>query len=609
MVFENINKNLLPVKAHYFFTNAGTAPVVPFLPTIAKQLGFSAGEVGGLYTALTIVGNLAKPACGALADRLRLHKILFLMAIALTALAFLSTSFIPESSEAPMTNVSLDCGTQTEIKVCDEELGCARDRLIADAGNYTIECRVRCSPYKGKGSWPQLCDSWNITQYCYESEVNTYAANSMASQPSSSSSNTLAKERKDLIDKLEFTIKVPLAHTLLLQSCLYFRVSEAIFPHGISVIPYCNEQLNAECGMSCDNLKVSEAIAAAPVYADGDKVGLSFLFWIFGALVLAAWVGMAVTVSIGDAICFEVLGDKPSDYGRQRLWGSIGWGIFAVLAGFLVDQWSQGQTHKNYIPVFYLATALLIIDFLNCTRLKHSEAKMSASIARDVTRLLFEFRIIVFLLWCIIFGLCTGLLWQFLFWHLEILAEKQDTCTAVDWVKTLEGLVMATQCFLGEIPFFFLSGRIVKKIGHENAMSVVLLAFGARMVLYSVLDNPWYALPIELLHGLTFGLAYATMASYASVVSPPGTEATIQGLVGAIFEGVGVSLGSLLGGISMENYGGSWTFRVFGSVALCAFVLHFVINTIYSKYCRSPSSPEFQKPGVHTMISCFLCSN
>lgn len=30
------------------------------------------------------------------------------------------------------------------------------------------------------------------------------------------------------------------------------------------------------------------------------------------------------------------------------------------------------------------------------------------------------------------------------------------------------------------------------------------------------------------------------MASYANAVAPPGTEATVQGLVGAAFEGIGM---------------------------------------------------------------------
>jgi len=44
---------------------------------------------------------------------------------------------------------------------------------------------------------------------------------------------------------------------------------------------------------------------------------------------------------------------------------------------------------------------------------------------------------------------------------------------------------------------------------------------------------------VELFQGFTFGLFYATMASYASIVAPPGTEATMQGTVGAVFEGIG----------------------------------------------------------------------
>lgn len=95
-------------------------------------------------------------------------------------------------------------------------------------------------------------------------------------------------------------------------------------------------------------------------------------------------------------------------------------------------------------------------------------------------------------------------------------------------MKTLQGLVMGIQCFGGELPFFFLSKWIFKRIGHINAMSIVLVAFGVRFLLYSFLTNPWWVLPIEFLNGLTFGIFYSTMASYASLVAPPGTEATLQ---------------------------------------------------------------------------------
>lgn len=87
---------------------------------------------------------------------------------------------------------------------------------------------------------------------------------------------------------------------------------------------------------------------------------------------------------------------------------------------------------------------------------------------------------------------------------------------------------MAVQCLGGELPFFFLSGWILNRIGHVNAITLIMGVLGLRFILYSVITNPWWFLPLEATNGLTFGLFYACMASYASIVAPPGTEATVQ---------------------------------------------------------------------------------
>lgn len=158
------------------------------------------------------------------------------------------------------------------------------------------------------------------------------------------------------------------------------------------------------------------------------------------------------------------------------------------------------------------------------------------------------------------------------------------SCDHTAWIKTLEGIVMSIQCFGGELPFFFLSGWILRKIGHINAMSLVLLGFGVRFLLYSLLVDPWWVIPIEFMNGITFGLFYATMASYASIVAPPGTEATMQGLVGAVFEGIGVSCGSLLAGNLFNQVGGGQTFRWFGVAALVLFAVHVVIQWVVDRF-------------------------
>lgn len=51
-----------------------------------------------------------------------------------------------------------------------------------------------------------------------------------------------------------------------------------------------------------------------------------------------------------------------------------------------------------------------------------------------------------------------------------------------------------------------------------------------------------------------------------------------------MFEGVGVSAGSFIGGYLMNEFGGSATFRLFGVVAIIFSVIHFIVQTVLDKY-------------------------
>jgi len=57
-------------------------------------------------------------------------------------------------------------------------------------------------------------------------------------------------------------------------------------------------------------------------------------------------------------------------YGRQRVWGTIGFGIAAFLAGYTVDLWSQREIYKTYTPAFLLVLVFTSIDLICCTKLE-----------------------------------------------------------------------------------------------------------------------------------------------------------------------------------------------------------------------------------------------
>lgn len=574
--------DLLPMKAHYFLFNAGTAPIVPFVPTLAKQLGFSSVIVGSIYTVLPIMGMIAKPSMGAVADRFHCQKLLFLGFMLLTVVSFFSILFIPHVNTEIKSQVH--CSDMTLVRVCtssEQTSECVVDRVTSEAsGNDTIFCEMVC---EADASFIQsVCTTWQSPLFCNRSTVST-AGNRLFTVIEKGGTKVIEPYiNKSVASKfssqvLYFDAQLLPNHTnqgiRQEQNCLFIRIGHVRISGSDWHVPFCNHPLQvADCQMQCSDEAFSE-LAEIP---DTKLISLP-QFWTFTLLLILSWIGMAVVVSIGDAICFGLLGEFPSRYGHQRLWGSIGWGLFSVISGWLVDEWSQGHTQKNYTPVFYLMAVLLLLDVLISSRLKYNQTARTSSILRDVTQLFGDIRVVVFMIWCVLVGMGTALLWNFLFWYLEDLADVSG-CQGKDWIKTLEGLIMGIQCFGGELPFFFLSGWILKKIGHVNAMSLVLFAFGVRFLLYSMLTDPWWCLPVELLNGLTYGIFYATMTSYASIVAPPGTEATMQGLVGAVFEGVGVSLGSLLGGFLFNIFSGSTVFRVYGLAALLFCVLHITLQ-------------------------------
>lgn len=112
------------------------------------------------------------------------------------------------------------------------------------------------------------------------------------------------------------------------------------------------------------------------------------------------------------------------------------------------------------------------------------------------------------------------------------------------WIKTLQGLAIGIQCIGGEMPFLFFSGHIIKRIGHWHCMTLGLFAFAVRFHLYSIITDPVWILPVELINGITFGLSHSVLMAYAKSIAPVSAVTTVLSFSGSLFEGVGEFCGS-----------------------------------------------------------------
>lgn len=129
------------------------------------------------------------------------------------------------------------------------------------------------------GHWDTICNHWYFPEYC-----------------------------SSTADTLNFTAHLNLDKTVQTDGCLHFKVTNATI-NGSTNYPNCPTEDSAimtVCDMKCNYYALNDLIAT-PVVSDSDVYGV-YQYWVFLMLMIGAWVSQAVIVSVGDAICFELLG-------------------------------------------------------------------------------------------------------------------------------------------------------------------------------------------------------------------------------------------------------------------------------------------------------------
>ncbi|XP_011861711.1 PREDICTED: major facilitator superfamily domain-containing protein 6-like protein B [Vollenhovia emeryi] len=253
----------------------------------------------------------------------------------------------------------------------------------------------------------------------------------------------------------------------------------------------------------------------------------------------------------------------------------------SLVSGYTIDLWSQGKIYKTYTPAFLFMLVFIVIDLICCRKLKLPLVK-SPSILKDVYTILKLIPIIIFLCTAVIVGILESLMMNFLFWYMEDLATETGYMSQI---KLIEGLTICAGFLGSKVIFFFISGNILKKLGYGYTLTICFLSYALRMGLLSLVPTPWYVILVEgTLQGPAFALLYATIVTYASVISPPGTSATVQAIAAGMKEGLGYMIGSFLAGFLFEKIGSRMTFRTYSGLGALAALMYFILYVSYLKH-------------------------
>jgi MFS family permease len=283
----------------------------------------------------------------------------------------------------------------------------------------------------------------------------------------------------------------------------------------------------------------------------------------FAGLILAVGLlafFMSPIGSLTDSAIMSLLGERKEKYGRVRLWGTLGYGVVAPLAGELIGRYGLQWAFWGY-SILMLAGLLIAIP------IPFRQSRSSGSFLGGMRNLFANQPWMLFLVMVFIGGVGMATINNYLFIYMEGLGAS----------KSLMGvaLMVATA---SEIPALFFGNQFLRRFGARGLLIIAMATIGLRLICYSLTTLTWIVLLIQLVHGLTFAIILIAGVSYADQVAPAGMKATTQGMFSGTLMGFGAATGGLLGGVLMERFQPAGMYGIVGAIVLVSLVAFLFIE-------------------------------
>ena len=291
-------------------------------------------------------------------------------------------------------------------------------------------------------------------------------------------------------------------------------------------------------------------------------------------------------------------------YGRQRLWGSLGYAIAPFICGLILESVPVNKV-SPIMPIFYIHLGVNTLAWLSCILLfrqkvlekESKDDQNHCKVKEDgITKLLGKIfkniHMLVFLQNVCLVGIGNGLEWCFMFIFLEEMNAS----------KTIIGLCVTSQCFTEALVFPFAS-KINNWIGN-NKIAVAIGVFGY-MLAFAILQavkKPIFVIALTSVLGVTFTLFYTASMDQLYKVGNAKCMTTLFALYNSVLIGIGNGFAGIIGGVIYKNYGG----RTLYFISTIFFAIAFAINTIYIIYIQIARSSLKKQQNKGSMYKKFL---
>ncbi|KAG4066826.1 hypothetical protein HA402_012893 [Bradysia odoriphaga] len=317
-----------------------------------------------------------------------------------------------------------------------------------------------------------------------------------------------------------------------------------------------------------------------PDYRESDDK----VFWIYFGLRFLATTMLSSGVTIMDPIALTMIEKYGGDFGRERLFSSIGMAIFSPITGLLIDYTSRGLGYTDYSAAFYTYDILLLVSTVTVLLMPIGEKLPADNVFRDLWNLVKMPHVLIFILFLFVLGNFWGFIESFLFLYLKELGAPNYLLGITITVGTVSS-----------IPFLYGAEAITRRVGHVNLIIIAFFSHAVRLVGYSFIDDAWWCFPFEAMEALSCHLMWVAAATYCAILAPKGLLATLIGVLGMAHFSLGRGSGSFCGGFLIGQVGTREAFRYMGIFAVLGGCCYYALHLLWLKKFDATADKDEQE--------------
>lgn len=286
-------------------------------------------------------------------------------------------------------------------------------------------------------------------------------------------------------------------------------------------------------------------------------------FWsILATLCVVAFFRSPISAILDGTVMGIVVRNPDVVYGRQRVFGSLGWILFSYGVGLLVTRYSINAIFLFHAILLAGMCALLSLQLPVERRTGVTVHYMDG--LRAMVRLP-SYRALLIFMAC--FGAASAAQSNFL--GLNILR--------LGGAATLIGMTNSAGAFL-EAPVMFMGHLWFRRVSYRATIALCGLGMAVTWFLAAFATVPWQITVVVAIQGLFFGLMWTAVVAFANDRAPDGLRASAQAVAQAAHGGLGWALGSFASGL-LWDWGGGMAVYLFAALMVALGTSVFTLGT------------------------------